>query len=191
MGVRHVTRAPRDEAGASAGGYLLRTGRCDRSLQDVPEEYLQITEAVFRSLTTELGLRPIRHQDQSQNRAGLLIAGLACQALNLIRTGLKLAGKISAGRPHATGQEAGSALPPLSRRSAPENSQVGRMSCPPPRPLPAASEIASARKAPKRRRKRLQYLYNEKFPLAARPAQIATHHSPHDTLHRLRRCRPG
>ena len=55
---------------------------------------MQITEveAVFRSLKSELGLRPIWHQGDNQIRAHLFIAVLAYHAVHVIRTRLKLAG---------------------------------------------------------------------------------------------------
>ncbi len=92
--VRFASRPSYDEADASAGAYLLRTSRLDWNLQDIVEQYLQIAEveAVFRSLKSELGLRPIWHQGDNQIRAHLFIAVLACHAVHLIRTRLKLAG---------------------------------------------------------------------------------------------------
>ena len=59
------------------------------------EQYLQITEveAVFRSLKSEPGLRPIRDQGDNQIRAHLFIAVLAYHAVHLIRTRLKQTGK--------------------------------------------------------------------------------------------------
>ena len=90
--VRFSSRPSHDEAGA--GAYLLRTSRVDWNLQDIVEQYLQIkkVEAAFRSLKSELGLRPIWHQDDNQNRAHPFIAVLAYHAVHQIRTHLKLAG---------------------------------------------------------------------------------------------------
>ena len=47
---------------------------------------------MFRSLKSELGLRPIWHQGDNQIRAHLFIAVLAYHAVHVIRTRLKLAG---------------------------------------------------------------------------------------------------
>ena len=92
--VRYVSRPSLDEADASAGAYLLRTSHRDWDLQEIVEQYLQITEveAVFRALKSELGLRPIWHQGDNQIRAHLFIAVLAYHAVHLIRTRLKMAG---------------------------------------------------------------------------------------------------
>ena len=92
--VHFASRPSREQADASAGAYLLRTSRLDWNLQDIVEQYLQITEveAVFRSLKSELGLRPIWHQGDNQIRAHLFIAVLAYHAVHVIRTRLKLAG---------------------------------------------------------------------------------------------------
>ena len=61
--VRYASRPSLEQADASDGACLLRTSRLDRNLQDIVEQYLQITEveAVFRFLKSELGLRPIWH----------------------------------------------------------------------------------------------------------------------------------
>ena len=92
--VHFASRPSREQADASAGAYLLRTSRLDWNLQDIVEQYLQITEveAVFRSLKSELGLRPIWHQGDNPIRAHLFIAVLAYHAVHVIRTRLKLAG---------------------------------------------------------------------------------------------------
>ena len=47
---------------------------------------------MFRSLKSELGLRPIWHQGDNQIRTHLFIAMLAYHAVHVIRTRLKLAG---------------------------------------------------------------------------------------------------
>ena len=92
--VRFASRPSREQADASAGAYLLRTSRLDWNLQDIVEQYLQNTEveAVFRSLKSELGLRPIWHQGDNQIRAHNFTALLAYHAVHVIRTRLKLAG---------------------------------------------------------------------------------------------------
>ena len=92
--VRFSSRPSYDKADAGAGAYLLRTSRVDWSLRGIVEQYLQITEveAVFRSLKSELGLRPIWHRGDNQICAHLFIAVLAYLAVHLIRTRLKQAG---------------------------------------------------------------------------------------------------
>ena len=90
--VRYLSRLSLDEADASAGAYLLRTSHIDWDLQEIVERYLQITEveAVFRTLKSELALRPIGHQGDI--RAHLFIAVLAYHAVHFLRTRLKMAG---------------------------------------------------------------------------------------------------
>ena len=95
--VRFVARPARGGANEGAGAYLLRTSRTAWSPQEILQQYLQITEveAVSRSLKSDLGVRPIWHQDDGQIRANLFVAVLACRAVHRIRTRLRQAG----GRP--------------------------------------------------------------------------------------------
>ena len=84
-------RRPRyDEADEGAGAYVLRTSHVDWDIETVLRTYWRITdiEATFRSLKSELGLRPIWHQLDRRIAAHLLIAVLAYHAVHLIRTRL-------------------------------------------------------------------------------------------------------
>ena len=60
------------------GTYLLRTNLTDRDPEKLWRQYLQLTEieAVFRTLKTELNLRPIFHRIQRRVQAHILIAFL-------------------------------------------------------------------------------------------------------------------
>ena len=56
---------------ARAGRYVLRTSHTARDLERVARTYWQLTEieATFRSLKSEIGLRPIWHAKQDRIRA--------------------------------------------------------------------------------------------------------------------------
>ena len=60
------------------GTYLLRTNLTDRDPEKLWRQYIQLTEieAVFRTLKTELNLRPIFHRIQRRVQAHILIAFL-------------------------------------------------------------------------------------------------------------------
>ena len=63
---------------APQGTYLLRTNLTDRDPEKLWRQYIQLTEieAVFRTLKTELNLRPIFHRIQRRVQAHILIAFL-------------------------------------------------------------------------------------------------------------------
>ena len=64
---------------AGAGSYLLRSSRTDWGTEQIVRTYWRLTEieATFRSLKTELGLRPIWHVKRSRIAAHLFLAVLA------------------------------------------------------------------------------------------------------------------
>ncbi len=72
---------------ARAGTYVLRTSHTDWDLERVARTYWQLTEieARFRSLKSEIGLRPIWHAKQERIRAHLFIAVLAYHGVHLLR----------------------------------------------------------------------------------------------------------
>ena len=72
---------------ARAGTYVLRTSHADWDLERVVRTYWKLTEieATFRSLKSEIGLRPIWHAKQDRIRAHLFIAVLAYHAVHLLR----------------------------------------------------------------------------------------------------------
>ena len=92
--VRFKRRPQYDEADEGAGAYVLRTSHTDWDIETVLRTYWRITdiEATFRSLKSELGLRPIWHQLDRRIAAHLLIAVLAYHAVHLIRTRLAARG---------------------------------------------------------------------------------------------------
>jgi hypothetical protein len=73
------------------GVYALRSNCTDMDEKTMWKTYTTLTnlEAVFRSLKTELGLRPIYHQKQSRVDAHLFITLLAYSILHTIRYKLK------------------------------------------------------------------------------------------------------
>ena len=92
--IRFKRRPQYDEADEGAGAYVLRTSHVDWDIETVLRTYWRITdiEATFRSLKSELGLRPIWHQLDRRIAAHLLIAVLAYHAVHLIRTRLAARG---------------------------------------------------------------------------------------------------
>lgn len=76
---------------AGVGSYLLRSSRTDWDTERIVRTYWRLTEieATFRSLKTELGLRPIWHVKRSRIAAHLFLAVLAYHGVHLIRTRLK------------------------------------------------------------------------------------------------------
>ncbi len=92
--VRFKRRPQYDEADEGAGAYVLRTSHVDWDIEAVLRSYWRITdiEATFKSLKSELGLRPIWHQLDRRIAAHLRIAVLAYHAVHLIRTRLAARG---------------------------------------------------------------------------------------------------
>ena len=69
------------------GVYCLRSNQTDWSAETMWRTYVMLTdlEAVFRSLKSELGLRPIYHQKQHRSNGHLFITVLAYQLVQVIR----------------------------------------------------------------------------------------------------------
>jgi transposase len=80
------------------GVYCLRTNELGWDAAILWQTYTQLTdlEAVFRSLKSELGLRPVYHHKEDRADGHLLITVLAYQAVQVLRRKLKLQG-INAG----------------------------------------------------------------------------------------------
>jgi transposase len=75
----HVDKAKLKEAELRDGHYLLRSNLSGGDPSVLWSRYVQLTqiESVFRSLKSELGIRPIRHQLEHRADAHILIAFLA------------------------------------------------------------------------------------------------------------------
>ena len=76
------------------GVYCLRSSEVAWSEEDLWRTYMMLTdlEAVFRSLKSELGLRPIFHHKEGRSEGHLFISVLAYQCVQLIRRQLKAKG---------------------------------------------------------------------------------------------------
>lgn len=74
-----------------SGGYFLRTSRTDLDEREIWDLYIMLTnlEDAFRSLKSELKLRPIHHQKEQRSDAHLFITVLAYHLLNTIQAQLK------------------------------------------------------------------------------------------------------
>lgn len=72
------------------GVYCLRSNETSWTPEQMWRTYIMLTdlEAVFRSLKSELGLRPIFHHKDSRSEAHLFISVLAYQLVQIIRTRL-------------------------------------------------------------------------------------------------------
>lgn len=79
---------------ANPGLYCLRTNKTGWDADRLWHTYVMLTdlEAVFRSLKSELGLRPIYHQKQERSAGHLLITVLAYQFVQILRRHLRAQG---------------------------------------------------------------------------------------------------
>ena len=77
-----------------AGSYYLRSDRIDLNEKELWELYMTLTnvEEAFRSLKSELGLRPIYHQKDSRLEGHLFISVLAYHLLASIQRELSRKG---------------------------------------------------------------------------------------------------
>ena len=83
-----------DKHTTGAGTKILRTSQKAWSIEQVVRQYHQLNdiEQTFRSLKSNLGLRPIYHQKDIRIEAHIFISILAYYAVHLIRTQLKKEG---------------------------------------------------------------------------------------------------
>ena len=77
------------------GVYCLRTNQTDWDESTLWRTYFTLTdiEAVFRSLKSELGLRPIYHHKPIRAEGHLFISVIACQLVQVIRRRLRQTGQ--------------------------------------------------------------------------------------------------
>ena len=77
-----------DTRDARTGHYVLCTSHTEWSVEETVRTYWRLTEleATFRSLKSELGLRPIWHQLSKRIEGHLFIAEIALYGVNVIRT---------------------------------------------------------------------------------------------------------
>ncbi len=92
--LRYSRRKAHADADERAGAYVLRTSHTDWDIETVLRTYWRITdiEATFRSLKSELGLRPVHHRLDRRIAAHLMIAVFAFHGVQLIRTRLAARG---------------------------------------------------------------------------------------------------
>lgn len=78
----------------TTGGYIIRTNRKELKDDDIWKIYILLTrvEAGFRSLKSELGLRPIYHQLETRSEGHILITILAYRLLRAIEFRLQNTG---------------------------------------------------------------------------------------------------
>ena len=76
------------------GVYCLRTNQFDWDEERLWRTYILLTdlESVFRSLKSELGLRPVYHHKEDRADGHLFITVLAYQCVQFLRMKLKAAG---------------------------------------------------------------------------------------------------
>ena len=74
--------------------YCLRTNNVTQDAASLWQTYTLLTdlEAVFRSLKSELGLRPVYHHKEDRVEGHLFITVLAYQAVQVLRRKLKIEG---------------------------------------------------------------------------------------------------
>ena len=87
-----VTKLPSHEAKLrSVGGYVLRTSHCEWEPEQIVRTYWRLAEIeqVFRSMKSDLGLRPIYHSKDERIEGHLFISVLAYLVSHLVRTKLK------------------------------------------------------------------------------------------------------
>lgn len=85
---------PKNTTDSHPGVYCLRTSQSDWDESTLWKTYTMLTdlEAVFRSLKSELGLRPVHHQTTDRVTGHLFITVLAYHLVHTIRFRLKQAG---------------------------------------------------------------------------------------------------
>ncbi len=83
-----------DECTDASGGYVLRTSHTDWDFETIARTYWRLSEIeqTFRSMKSELGLRPIYHRDPSRVEAHLFLSILAFHMAHLIRSKLRIHG---------------------------------------------------------------------------------------------------
>lgn len=81
-------------ATASEGAYVLRTNLAERDPEALWRRYMELTgvEAAFRTLKTELRLRPFHHQTEARVRAHILVSYLAYVLWKVLEKWMEAAG---------------------------------------------------------------------------------------------------
>jgi transposase len=84
-----------EEAVEMSGGYILKSSRKDLSDEEIWHLYIMLTkvESGFRTLKSDLGLRPVFHQKKSRGDGHIFITVLAYHLLHWIETTIKRGGE--------------------------------------------------------------------------------------------------
>ncbi|NOR79300.1 MAG: IS1634 family transposase [Methyloprofundus sp.] len=92
IGIEWKRKPESDQKDEHCGVYCLRTNIPDWSEEQLWTTYIMLTEieATFRSLKTELGLRPVYHQKEDRVTGHLFITLLAYHLVHTLRYQLKL-----------------------------------------------------------------------------------------------------
>ena len=92
--VAFTLKPQREDHDEAIGAYVLRTSHTDWNLQDLIATYWRLSEveSTFRSLKSELGLRPLFHFNDDRIVAHISLSVYAYHAVHLIRTRLKAQG---------------------------------------------------------------------------------------------------
>ena len=92
IGIEWKRKSESDQKDKRCGVYCLRTNIPDWSEEQLWTTYTMLTEieATFRSLKTELGLRPVYHQKEDRVTGHLFITLLAYHLVHTLRYQLKL-----------------------------------------------------------------------------------------------------
>ncbi len=124
------------------GVYCLRTSHKDPGEKTLWHSYTMLTDldAVFRSLKSELGIRPVFHQVTERVTGHLFISVLACHLVHSVRYRLKQS-QISSGRTQLRNQLKGQSRVTVSMRSRDGQTVHIRKST---RPEPRQQEIYKA-----------------------------------------------
>ena len=78
-----------------AGCYVIETNKANMSAIDIWQDYITLTrvESAFRDLKSELGLRPVYHQNTARTQAHLFLSVLAYHLLVGMETKLREKGE--------------------------------------------------------------------------------------------------
>jgi len=94
QGLRWTLSRAQEAEERYSGQYFLRTSRHDLDEKRLWQLYITLEgiEDSFRSLKSELGLRPVFHSKESRVKAHLFVSVLACHLLSAIRHRLRSQG---------------------------------------------------------------------------------------------------
>ena len=89
--IRLTRRSAYDACTEALGGYVLRTSHAEWSVENIAQTYWQLgeIERTFRTMKSDLGLRPIYHSRDLRIEAHLFQSILAFHAAHLIRSRLR------------------------------------------------------------------------------------------------------